>query len=169
MRVLLAAGEIGHYNECMADTPLPQEKPLQKKRRRGGQLSSLQVMFAAILAIGLLLAINFSSRITASQPLQEAFERAQAEIEQLRQEQAELIAERDYVQSDAFVEQWARDDGKMVRPDEVLVIPVPAAGSLPQPQVVNEQSVPVETTPPRPEPWQVWWALFFDSVPPDLN
>src|SRR5690606_37382340 len=152
------------YNHLMTDEVQP-----RKKRRRSNQLSSMQVMFAAILAVGLLLAISLSNRITASQPLQEAYNRALAEIEQLQREQAELIAERDYVRSDAFVERWARDDGKMVRPDEVLVIPVPAAGSLPQPQPTTELSVAVETTPPRPESWQVWWALFFDQAPPQLN
>ncbi len=125
-------------------------------------------MFAAILAVGLLLAINFSSRITASQPLQDAYNRAVTEIDQLRREQADLIAERDYVQSDAFVEQWARDEGKMVRPGEVLVIPVPLESGLPQPEASSEQSVPVVTTLRKAEPWQVWWALFFDSDAPDL-
>src|SRR5690606_26307162 len=99
------------YNGAMAENVETQ----QKKRKRNDQLSSIQVMFAAILAVGLLLAINFSSRITAGRPLQEAYKRAQEEIEQLQREQESLIAERDYVQSDAFVELWARDEGKMVR------------------------------------------------------
>jgi cell division protein FtsB len=129
-------------------------------------------MFATILAVGLLLAINFSSRISSSQPLQEAYNRARAEIDQLRQEQAALIAERDYVRSDAFVEQWARDEGKMVRAGEVLVIPVPAARTLQASDAADPAplapTVPVETTPPRPETWRVWWALLFDTPPPVL-
>jgi cell division protein FtsB len=155
------------YNGAMAETveqPQPTTQP--KKRKRNDQLSSIQVMFAAILAVGLLLAINFSSRITAGQPLQEAYNRAQDEIEQLQHEQEVLIAERDYVQSDAFVELWARDEGKMVRPNEVLVIPVPAVNSLPQPQANPTQSVPIQTSAVKPENWQVWWALFFDAPPP---
>ena len=140
-----------------------------KKRKRGDQISGTQVMFAAILAVGLLLAINFSSRITAGQPLQEAYNRAEAEIEQLEREQAALIAQRDYARSDAFVEQWARDEGKMIRPGEVLVVPVPAARSLPEQAVDTTVSVPVETTAPKAEPWQVWWALFLDAAPPDIE
>ncbi len=149
---------------------IDQPEAAPKKRKRSSQLSSLQVMFAAILAVGLLLAINFSSRIASGQPLQDAYNRALTEIEQLRREQAALISERDYVRSDAFVERWARDDGKMVRQDEVLVIPVPAVSARPQPEPADpSSSVPVETTLPEPEPWQVWWAMFFDSPPPDLN
>jgi cell division protein FtsB len=153
------------YNASMAD--IPQQPPTTRKRK--DQLSSLQVMFAAILAIGLLLAINFSSRITAGQPLLEARERAASEIERLKREQAQLLVERDYARSDAFVQQWARNDGKMVREGEILVVPVPAGSAATQVETVNEPRVPVETTPPRPETWQVWWALFFDVPPPDFE
>jgi hypothetical protein len=141
------------------------EKELPAERKRSGQLSGVQIMFAAILAIGLFLAIGLSQRITAGQPLQDAYDRVEGEIEGLRQEQGELLATRDYVQSDAFVEQWARDEGKMIRPGDVLVIPVPAGGAV-EPTTVAEEDVPVETAPPEPEPWMLWWGLFFDSPPP---
>lgn len=147
----------------------PEQKP-RRKRKRTGQLSGMQVMFAAILGISLLLAINFSTRITAGQPLQEEYQRVLREIEALKREQAELIALRNYVQSDAYVEMWARDEGAMIREGDVLVYPVPAGGreSEPPPALV-QPSVPVETTPPKPESWQVWWALFFDGPPPTFD
>ena len=77
-----------------------------------------------------------------------------------------MLAERDYAQSDAFVEQWAHSDGKMVRPGEVLVIPVPVStpvAATPTPSVFLE----IETSPPTPQPWTLWWSLFFDSPPPE--
>ena len=152
-------------------TDRTQQRPQRRKR---DQLSSMQLMFAAILAIGLLLAINFSSRIAAGQPVQQLHAQVKAEIELLRQEQAALIAERDYVRSDAFVEQWARDEGKMVRSGEVLVIPVPSTSTLAEVEAAasagaeSQRSVPVVTSPPQPDPWQVWWALFFDTPPPNF-
>jgi cell division protein FtsB len=141
------------------------QSPKPVSRQRGSQISSVQIMFAAILAIGLILAINFSTRIAAGQPIQQAYDRVLAEIDQLKQEQANLIAERDYARSDAFVEQWARDEGKMVRDGEVLVIPVPA-GISEQPTPIPENAINVQTTPPEPEPWTLWWSLFFDDPPP---
>jgi len=142
------------------------DKPKREERRtRIGQLSGVQIMFAAILAVGLILAINFSSRIAAGQPLQDEFLRVSEEIIALQQTQAALIAERDYVQSDPYVEQWARDEGKMVRQGEVLVIPVPSGVTV-EPTPNPQQSFEVETMPPEPETWMVWWALFFDSPPP---
>ncbi|MCL4246891.1 MAG: septum formation initiator family protein [Anaerolineae bacterium] len=145
-------------------TPGPEKLP---QRKRGGQLSSIQIMFAAILAIALILAINFSSRIAATQPLQQTYDEVRAEIDRLSAEQASLIQERDYVRSDAYVEAWARDEGKMVRPGEVLVIPVPSAVDV-DTTPPDTAFVEVETSPPQSDPWVVWWELFFDTPPPDL-
>lgn len=139
----------------------------QKSPKPRGQLSGAQVMFAAILAVGLALVISLSSRILAGQPLEEAYNRVSAEIEQLRQEQARLIAERDFVRSDAYVERWAREDGKMVREGEVLIIPVPSGANI-NPEPTPIPLVEAETTLPEPEPWTLWWALFFDSEPPEF-
>jgi cell division protein FtsB len=140
------------------------------KRRRTSQISSVQVMFAAILSIGLILAINFSARISEGQPLQAAYSRVSAEILTLEAQQGQLTAQRDYVLSDAYVEQWARSDGKMVRPGEVLVIPVPsssdAAAATAEPLLVPE-SVQIEDD--QPQPWVMWWQIFFDAPPPSLS
>lgn len=143
------------------------EKPKRQGRKRTSQLSGLQIMFAAILAIGLILGLNFTRLFSASQPLQQTYGQITTEIAKLEKDQADLIRERDYVQSDAYVEAWARDEGKMVQPGERLVIPVGSqslaeATAEPLPQAV------VQTTPPEPPSWQLWWALFFDSLPPQF-
>lgn len=143
------------------------EKPKRSDRKRTGQLSGLQIMFAAILAIGLILGLNFTSLVSAGQPLQQKYNQLKLEIERLELEQANLIQERDYVESDAYVEAWAHDEGKMVRPGERLIVPVgepQSAQSTPQP----EETVLVQTTPPQAESWQLWWSLFFDSSPPQF-
>lgn len=134
-------------------------------RRRPGTINGLQVMFAAILSIGLILAINFSSRISEGQPLQEAYIRVQREIAALQTEQAGLVIQRDYVRSDAYVESWARSDGKMIRPGDVLIVPVPGIAAppvaTPPPLIVQEDETGLPT-------WALWWSLFFDSPPPEF-
>jgi cell division protein FtsB len=141
--------------------------PEGKRRMPAVQLSGVQITFAMIIAFGLILAINFSSRIAAGQPLEEMYAHVNAEVAQLQAEQATLIAVRDYSRSDAYVEQWARSEGKMVREGEVLVIPVPAGARNPaEPTPAPMPTIPVETTDPAPENWMLWWALFFDSPPP---
>ena len=143
------------------------EKGKRPERKRTGQLSGLQIMFAAILAIGLILGLNFTSLIASGQPLQELYQQVNGEIDKLQQEQAALIQERDFAQSDAFVAEWARSEGKMVMPGEVLVVPVPS-GAEAEATPAPEPTVEIETRPPEPEPWQIWWAMFFDSPPPKL-
>ena len=41
------------------------EKPKRQERKRTSQLSGLQIMFAAILAIGLILGLNFTRLFSA--------------------------------------------------------------------------------------------------------
>lgn len=130
-------------------------------------LSSLQIMFAAILAIGLILAINFSTRIASNRTQREIYAQVESEVEQLIMEQSTLIAERDYVQSDVFVEQWARGEGKMVRAGEVLVVPLVSIDAIAQATPIPRSLVEVQTSPPQSENWMLWWALFFDAPPPN--
>ncbi|MCL4254107.1 MAG: hypothetical protein KJ043_10040, partial [Anaerolineae bacterium] len=90
------------------------------------------------------------------------------EIEFLRQEQATLIAEKAYAESPAYVQQWARADGKMIRPGEILVVPI-SVGLPPTPTPIPPIFEDVQTSPEGPQNWELWWALMFDSPPPDLG
>jgi cell division protein FtsB len=125
-------------------------------------------MFAVILAIGLILTINFSSRIAAGRPLLEAYEEVKREITALEAEQARLIAERDYALNDYYVEQWARGRGKMVRAGEKLIIPVPSQTTILATPVPIEIGA-FDSGYTQPENWELWWSLFFDSPPPSLD
>lgn len=151
--------------------PLPPVQPPPARQRQrpparpSTQVSSLQIMFAVVLAIGLLLTINFSARIAQGRPLQEAYELVQEEIAQLETEQAELLAERDYSLSDFYVENWARGRGKMIRPGDKLFVPIPSSNSItPTPPLFDAGEF--ESGIAQPQPWELWWSLFFDSPPP---
>jgi cell division protein FtsB len=127
----------------------------------------MQILFVSILAIGLLLAINFSNRIVAGQRIQSIRDALEMEVATLEAEQAALQAELEYVRSDDYVASWARSQSKMVREGEVLVIPVPAGVALTTPTPVP-QTPPalLEEEEPQTENWRLWWALFLDSPPP---
>jgi cell division protein FtsB len=131
------------------------------------QLSGVQIVFAVILAVALMLAVSFSGRITASREVNRIHDKIVQEIELLKMEQTELLARLEYVNSDAFVEAWARSEGKMIRENEVLIIPKPS-NILLQTAATPQISVPIQTSLPEPEKWELWWQLFFDSEPPDF-
>jgi hypothetical protein len=68
--------------------------------------------------------------------------------------QATLQVELTRVQSDAYVEQWARQNARMVQGSEVLVVPLappPTLTPTPRPTVI-----PTPTPTPLPF-WQQWW------------
>ena len=127
----------------------------------------MQIVFAAILSIGLLLVINFSGRIARGQQMDSERRRLQATIDVLQQQKIDLLKQRDYAANDASVEHWAHTEGKLVREGEVLVIPIPSQGSEPTPvppAPVLAASAPGESQEaPR---WHLWWNLFFDGKPP---
>lgn len=155
----------------MSDNNIPSTTTIaSRKPRRNRQLSSTQVMFAVILAIGLMMAIQFSSRVTADRDLALIKDTISQEIDLLRREQTELTNQLGYVASDAYVEEWARKEGRMIRPDMVLVIPVPSTITLERiaQESIQQPAAALDTTLPEPETWQVWWALFFDTAPPNL-
>jgi len=84
----------------------------------------------------------------------------------LERQKYDLLKARDYAANDASVETWAHSEGKMVRENEILVIPVPAGVVEPTPTL--PPPVLVSAPPPEPETpkWHLWWNLFFDGEPP---
>ncbi len=134
----------------------------------GGRLTSIQLMLAVALTIGLILALNFSSRIKLDRDLGRIHDEFLREIEALLGDQQALTAELNYVKSDAYVEFWARDEGKMIRDGEILIFPQ-GVGIQDVAPVSTRRLVDFETTLPEPENWELWWALFFDRPPPALD
>lgn len=130
----------------------------------------MQIVFGSILAISLLLAINFSGRIAAGRRIEAQRQEIEQGIQTLQAQATALRSALSYYGSDAFVEQWARREGKMVREREVLVVPVPGRQT--------GESAPAPTpTPPLTlsgggdtrANWELWWQLFFDAPPPQNN
>lgn len=156
-----------------SSSPPSRSRPASQSRapratQNPGQLSSLQVMFAVVLAVGLLLTINFSTRIAAGRPLLDAYEAVKAEIAQLEIEQQLLLEERDYSLSDYYVENWARGRGKMIKPGDKLFVPIPSnTTAIEAPTAITPGEF--DSGADQPENWELWWGLFLDSPPPDLN
>ena len=149
----------------MAEAGLQARAPA---RGGGKRLTGIQVMLAVALSFGLILTLNFSSRITLDRDLGRIHARFSAEIESLLAEQQDLIEQLSYVKSDAYVAYWARDEGKMIREGEVLIMPKRSGA----PQSAGQSSIRLvefQTTAPEPENWELWWALFFDDPPPKSN
>jgi cell division protein FtsB len=116
-------------------------------------LSRLWIVLAAVG--GILLLGDLNRRMADARRLERDAAVLQTETTALETQHAELGDDLAGAGSDAQVEEWARNQARMVRDGEKLVIPLPAAGVVtPTPQAA----------PPRPGlpgSLQVWWALLF--------
>ena len=145
----------------MAEAGLNSVAEVSERDRRGPdrRLTSIQLMLAFALMIGLILTLNFSSRIKLDRDLGRIHNQFSAEIATLETEQQELVAQLGYVKSDAYVEYWARDEGKMIREGEVLIMPKSGAVTT----VALASTVRLfefETTAAEPENWGIVVGAF---------
>jgi hypothetical protein len=113
------------------------------------QLAGLIVVVLAVVVV-----VDFSQRLAASQRLVESADQVATEVAQLERERSALQTQVAYATTDAAVVAWAHEHGRMVRPGEVLVVPIiPTAGATPPPAPV--------VLPSPPPNWSLWWTMFF--------
>ena len=121
-------------------------------------LTLLQLLALVGVGVGLLIAFNLNRQLAESQRLRDAADVAATEAAQLRAENAALQTQVAYATTDAAVIEWAHENGKLVQPGEVLVVPViPTAEPTPAPAP--------PALPPPPPNWQLWWNLFLHAEP----
>jgi cell division protein FtsB len=112
------------------------------------------VVLAVAAAVLILLDVNGSlstlGRLTSERS------GMQTEVGVLEQTKAALGQQIGQATQQAAVESWAHSEGRMVKPGEVLVVPVPEGSQ-------NATPTPVQEPTPAPvQNWVVWKALFLD-------
>jgi hypothetical protein len=138
-------------------------------------ISGTQFAAIAVLTIALFLVIDFGRRTTAGYYVSQTEQRLDAEIEALLEQQETLQDRLEYVQTDEYVEHWAREQAHMVRPgDRRLIVVTPPASSAPEqdphPIPTPPNSVNAQTAATEPVPnWHHWWRLFWDTEPGTLR
>ncbi len=122
-------------------------------------LTLLQMLVILGLVAGLLIMLDFNRRQAEAQRLEADRDRVGTEVAQLEYEQAVLQTQVAYATTDAAVLDWAHEHGKLVQPDEVLVVPVvpTAPATAAPPPIVARAASPN---------WVLWWGLFADGAPP---
>ncbi|MFQ5408810.1 MAG: hypothetical protein ACE5FI_10385 [Anaerolineales bacterium] len=125
--------------------------------RRGLNFSIVQLVVVLGLILGISIILDLRQRIQAAQTIIAESQRLETDVQALHDENRGLQATLAYVESNAYVEDWAHSEGQLVRPGEVLVIPVSDGEAIATPE-------PAEPPPPTViEQWQLWWQLFFDA------
>ncbi|OGO47691.1 MAG: hypothetical protein A2Z30_07155 [Chloroflexi bacterium RBG_16_64_43] len=121
----------------------PSEPKAQPER------SSRWMAIVAVVVIFLLLG-ELWRRIGQASELGQLERRLDSQVTALSSQSAGLATEIAGARSDEAVARWARSEGKMALPGEVLVQPVTPASAAPAVSVVDAQ-------PPALPTWRIWW------------
>lgn len=106
-----------------------------------------------VFIIGISLIVNLSRNILKTLKASNQIKQAEKRAEELAKEQQSLLEKSQYYQSEAFIEEEARNKLNMSRPGEEIVI-------LP-PNVSRILSQKMPNLPQEVPNWQKWWNLFF--------
>lgn len=118
--------------------------------------------YALIIAGAILvtyMVMDFNSRMADLQRLTSRRDEVALQATQMVQTQVVLQTQISYATSEAAVAEWAYQEGQMVRPGDIPVVPLGSADSTPQ-------AAPIAPVQRRPVAnWQVWLWLFADPAP----
>lgn len=138
-------------------------KLLDRKPRGQRPLLTLpQIIVLLAVVAALFIGLDLNRRAQAGRAVGVGAEALNAEIAREATRQVALEATRDYVNSDDFVAEFARQEGGQLQPGERRIVPL-FVDATPQP-------TPIPTPTPDPahaaRPWQAWWRLISDSPLP---
>ena len=121
------------------------------------QNNSKRILFGLVAGILILLLADFNSRMAELNRLSEEKSRVAVQATANAATKTVLQEKLAFATSEAAVEKWAYEQGRMVRPGDNLIVPL-AVGPQPTPVVEAEAPAVVQSQ----TPWEIWMALFFD-------
>jgi hypothetical protein len=123
-----------------------------KKRRLHFDVKKIGIVAAAVVLFFLVMDLN--NRLNELSRLSAQRDEAQLVVDDLKSTLNVLNTQIAYATSEGAVEQWAYEEGHMVRQGENLVIPL-------RPEGATQVPLQVEASTPAPvSNWDIWWALF---------
>jgi hypothetical protein len=131
------------------------------KAKRHRTLPFTQIITIVVATMAISMIVDFGRKAAANYRIRHEEIRLEQEIAAERAKHEALLARREYVQTDEYIEHVAREELKWMRQGETVVVPIPFRKPLPTPE-----TTPALAKPLRGEShWQEWWALFFDRPP----
>lgn len=126
-------------------------------------LLSIPQIIILLIVVGILfIGLDISRRAQQGRLVGIGEESLQHELSIEATRQIELQATLQYVQSNDYVEAYARDEGGYILPGEKRIVPMPveaAPGAAPD-------ATPTPDPAAAARPWQAWWQLLSDAPQP---
>lgn len=116
-----------------------------------------QIVYAIVILMLLLLTADLNNRISDLLRANTERDAVREQVYSLWVTQQVLSTKAAYAESDRAVEEWARQDGRMVKPGDMPIVPLPL-------NKVTQQSAALPTPVHTPTPvqnWQVWESMIF--------
>lgn len=136
---------------------------MRHKLFRQRPLLSIPQIIILLIVIGILfIGLDLTRRAQAGRLVGAGEEALQQEISLEATRQIELQATLEYVQSDDYVEAYARDEGGYILPGEKRVVPMPVEA----PPGAAPEAAPTPDPAAAARPWQAWWQLLSDAPQP---
>jgi hypothetical protein len=133
-----------------------------KSLRQRSLFSWPQALILLTVVAALLIALDLNRRAEAGRQVGAGEDVLLEQVVLEKTRQVELQATLDYVQSEDYVEAYARDESGQLLPGERRVVPLVIE--------VTPTPLPAPTPTPDPaahaEPWQAWWRLLTDAPQP---
>lgn len=136
---------------------------MRKKLFQQRPLLTISQIVIILGALGILfVGLDLSRRAQAGRLVDVGEEDLLQEIGVESTRQIELQATLEYVQSDDYVEAYARGEGGYILPGEKRIVPMP----IEAPPGTSPLATPTPDPAQSARPWQAWWQLISDAPQP---
>jgi cell division protein FtsB len=101
--------------------------------------------------------MGLSARVNELNQLTEQYEMMRTDVLALQATNNDLETRIAFATSIAAVDEYARERGYMVKPGEVLVVPISPNIDTPEPEFIPETTIEPYSN------WKIWYQLFFSD------
>ena len=120
-------------------------------------ITKKQIWIIAIILLVVALLIDLNTRLSTLQFLTDQKMTLESDVSNLKAT-LEIVSEKvDYANSDTAIEEWARQQGMMMKEGDHVLIPLPVS------ETAIEPTATPTIQPTQVENWQVWQKLIFDQ------
>jgi cell division protein FtsB len=138
------------------------------------QKRNLRLFFGVIIGLCIFFAISYTGRLVERMQVEAEADQWEQRIAEARVRQAELAAQLNYVTSDEYVDQVAREDLGLALPGDSVVIVVPESADRPAPAFAASESAAsdasssgepnLQAPPSNPSRVHRWFAHILEFV-----
>ena len=116
-----------------------------------------RLLLVIVLAVLVFMMMDFNNRMTVMLQLDRQERQLKTQKVELQQTKVKVEAEIVYANSDRALEEWAREEARLINEDDIPIIIVPGGSLKPTPTPETKPQMAVMDT------WEIWKELFFGN------